>query len=154
MKKYSPLIARYVKAGETFATDVKVLDAATKQLLKSASSRGQGASSILMTQIDELSRSISRGIGLPALKIEKPQPKIADLTTTSLEAYNYFLRGQDALDRFLFNDARRSLEKAVGETTTLPERRSGRSLQWPWNGILRTRPFSRLLGASRAAGSI
>jgi serine/threonine protein kinase/Tfp pilus assembly protein PilF len=101
----------YVKAGETFATDVKVLDAATKQLMKSASSRGQGASS--MTQIDELSRSISRGIGLPALKIEKPQPKIADLTTTSLEAYNYFLRGQDALDRFLFNDARRSLEKTI-----------------------------------------
>jgi serine/threonine protein kinase/Tfp pilus assembly protein PilF len=103
----------YVKAGETFATDVKVLDASTKQLMKSASSRGQGASSILMTQIDELSRSISKGIGLPALKIEVPQPKIADLTTTSLEAYNYFLRGQDALDRFLFNDARRSLEKAI-----------------------------------------
>lgn len=103
----------YIKAGETFATDVKVLDAATKQLLKSASSRGQGASSILVTQIDELSRSISRGIGLPALKIEKPQPKIADLTTASLEAYNYFLRGQDELDRFLFSDARRSLEKAI-----------------------------------------
>ena len=63
----------YVKAGETFASDVKVLDVATKQLLKSASSKGEGATSILRTQIDQISRSISRGIGLPILKIEKPQ---------------------------------------------------------------------------------
>jgi len=103
----------YIKAGETFATDVKVLDAATKQLLKSASSKGEGAASILNTQIDQLSRSISRGIGLPILKIEKSQPRIADLTTNSIEAYNNFLRGRDEQERFYAADARRSLEKAV-----------------------------------------
>jgi len=103
----------YVKAGETFATDLKVLDAATKQLLKTASSRGEGAASILKTQIDELSRSISRGIGLPILKIEKSQSRIADLTTNSIEAYNNFLRGRDEQERLYAADARRSLEKAV-----------------------------------------
>ncbi len=104
----------YTKAGETFVTDVKVLDATTRQTLKTAQARGEGPASILKTQIDEISRAVSRGIGLPTLKIEKAQPKIVDLTTNSLEAYNYFLRGRDELERFFSDDARRSLEKAVG----------------------------------------
>jgi tetratricopeptide (TPR) repeat protein len=103
----------YTKAGETFVTDVKVLDAATRQPLKTAQSRGDGAGSILKTQIDEISRSISRGIGLPPLKIERAQPKIADVTTSSIEAYREFLRGRDKLERFFSEDARRSLERAV-----------------------------------------
>jgi serine/threonine protein kinase/predicted Zn-dependent protease len=103
----------YTKAGETFVTDVKVLDASSKQPLKTAQARGEGPASILRTQIDEISRVVSRGIGLPVLKIEKPQSKIADLTTNSLEAYNYFLRGRDEYERYLFADARRSLQKAV-----------------------------------------
>ncbi len=103
----------YTKAGDTFVTDVKVLDAPTRQPLKTAQSRGEGPGSILKTQIDEISRSISRGIGLAPLKIERSQPRIADLTTNSLEAYNYFLRGRDELERFFSADARRSLEKAV-----------------------------------------
>jgi eukaryotic-like serine/threonine-protein kinase len=107
------VVGFYTKAGETFVTDVKVLDAATKQPLKTAQARGEGPASILKTQIDEISRTISRGIGLPVLKLEKTQTKIVDLTTNSLEAYNYFLRGRDELERFFSADARRSLEKAV-----------------------------------------
>jgi serine/threonine protein kinase/tetratricopeptide (TPR) repeat protein len=107
------VVGFYTKAGETFVTDVKVLDAPTKQPLKTAQARGEGPASILKTQIDDISRSISRGIGLPALKLEKSQPKIVDLTTNSLEAYNYFLKGRDELERFYSADARRSLEKAV-----------------------------------------
>ena len=107
------IIGSYIKAGETFATDVKVLDVATKQLLKSASAKGEGAASILKTQIDQLSRAVSRGIGLPALKIEMAQPKIMDLTTSSIEAYNYFLRGRDEFEKYYWADARKSLEKAV-----------------------------------------
>ncbi len=103
----------FTKAGETFVTDVKVLDAATKQPLKTAQARGDGPGSILKTQIDEISRSVSRGIGLPPLKIERAQPKIADLTTNSIEAYNLFLRGRDEIERFFSADARRSLERAV-----------------------------------------
>jgi len=103
----------FAKAGETFVTDVKVLEAATKRSLKTAQASGDGAGSILKTQIDEISRTISRGRGLAALKAEKPQPKIIDVTTGSLEAYNAYLRGRDELERFFGADARRSLEKAV-----------------------------------------
>jgi serine/threonine protein kinase/Tfp pilus assembly protein PilF len=107
------VLGSYIKAGETFATDVKVLNVASKQILKTASSKGDGVSSVLKTQIDEISRTISRGLGPVAAKIEISQPKIAELTTTSMEAYNYFLRGRDDYEKFHYADARRFLEKAV-----------------------------------------
>jgi serine/threonine protein kinase/Tfp pilus assembly protein PilF len=107
------VLGSYIKAGETFATDVKVLDVATKQLLRTASAKGDGVSSVLKTQIDEISRSISRGLGPVSVRLELAPPKIADLTTGSMEAYNYFLRGRDDYEKFYYADARKFLEKAV-----------------------------------------
>ena len=109
----SLVLGSYIKAGEAFATNVQVVDAATKQLLKTASAKGDGVSSVLKTQIDEISRTISRGIGPAAAKIEAAPPKIAELTTSSMEAYNYFLRGRDDYEKFYQADARKFLEKAV-----------------------------------------
>jgi serine/threonine protein kinase/Flp pilus assembly protein TadD len=107
------VIGSFVKAGDMFATDVKVLDTSSKKLLKSAGARGQGVDSILKTQIDDLSRAVSRSIKRLPLKVDKPQPKVMDLTTTSLEAYNYFLRGREEGENLNLVEAKKLLEKAV-----------------------------------------
>ncbi|MBM3293506.1 MAG: tetratricopeptide repeat protein, partial [Candidatus Aminicenantes bacterium] len=107
------VVGFFSKAGETFVSDVKVLDVGTREVLKSVSARGEGLNSILRSQIDEISRSISRGIGRPLLKIETTLPKISDLTTNSMEAYNYFLRGRDDVENLLASDAKKFLEKAI-----------------------------------------
>jgi serine/threonine protein kinase/tetratricopeptide (TPR) repeat protein len=107
------VLGSFAKAGDMFATDVKVLDVETKALLKSASSKGEGVSSILKTQIDELSRNIAQGLGLSERKIEEAQLRIADYTTSSMDAYDYFLKGIDAFEKLYDDDARRFLEKAV-----------------------------------------
>jgi serine/threonine protein kinase/Flp pilus assembly protein TadD len=107
------VLGSYIKAGEAFATDVKVLDVGTKKLLRTASAKGDGVSSVLKTQIDEISRSISRGLGPVTAKIEIAPSKVAELTTSSMEAYNYFLRGRDDYEKFYYADARKFLEKAV-----------------------------------------
>jgi len=107
------VVGSFVKAGDVFATDVKVLDVKTKKLLKSAQSKGEGVGSILDKQIGELSKEISKGLGLSEQKIEPSQMKIADLTTSSMEAYNYFLQGREEYEKMYYDDARRSLEKAV-----------------------------------------
>ncbi|NIM58592.1 MAG: protein kinase [Candidatus Aminicenantes bacterium] len=107
------VLGSFVKAGDVFATDVKVLDVETKELLKSASSKGEGVGSILERQIGELSRDISRGIGISERKIEAIQPRIAEVTTNSMDAYNYFLRGREDFEKFYYEEARQSLEKAV-----------------------------------------
>jgi tetratricopeptide (TPR) repeat protein len=107
------VVGFYSKAGETFVSDVKVLDVGSRELLKSASARGEGINSILKSQIDEISRAVSRGIGRPALKLDRPQTKIIDLTTSSLEAYSYFLRGRDAASNLMGYEAKKLLEKAI-----------------------------------------
>jgi len=107
------VLGSFIKADERFATDVKVLDARTKKLLKSARSQGEGAASILESQIDYLSEEISEGVGLSASEIESVQLRIADVTTTSIEAYNYFVRGKEEYYKYYYEEARQLLEKAI-----------------------------------------
>ncbi|MDH4270489.1 MAG: protein kinase [Candidatus Aminicenantes bacterium] len=107
------IVGFFSKAGETFVSDVKVLDVGSREVLKSASARGEGINSILKSQVDEISRAVSRGIGRPALKLDGPQAKIIDLTTNSLEAYSYFLRGRDAAGNLMGYEAKKLLEKAI-----------------------------------------
>ena len=101
------------KAGDVFVTDVKVLDVETKRLLRSASSRGEGVDSILVTQIDELSRDISQGVGISEQKIEATQQQITDVTTTSMEAYKNFLIGKEYYEKNYVEEAHQYLKKAT-----------------------------------------
>ncbi len=107
------VLGSFIMAGDMFATDVKVLDITTKNILKSTSSKGEGVASILRNQIDELSREISKGIGISAKKTERGSQSIADVTTESMEAYQCFLKGKEAYEKFYFEDAKRYLEKAL-----------------------------------------
>jgi serine/threonine protein kinase/Flp pilus assembly protein TadD len=107
------VLGSFVKAGNMFATDVKVLDVASKRMLKSASSKGEGVQSILEKQINELSKEISKGIGISDRKAEAVQTKIADMTTSSMEAYNFFLKGRDEYEKYYYGQAQESLKKAV-----------------------------------------
>jgi serine/threonine protein kinase/Flp pilus assembly protein TadD len=107
------VVGFFSKAGETFVSDVKVLDVGTREVLKSASARGEGVNSILRSQVDEISRQVGRGIGKPLFKLEVPVRPIIGLTTSSLEAYNYFLRGQADYEKFYFAAAQKFLERAI-----------------------------------------
>jgi len=107
------IMGSFTKADNLFATDAKIYDVGTKNLIRSTGSRGEGVGSILRTQIDELSREISRGVGLSERDAAKGSKPIAEVTTASLEAYELFLKGQEDFDRFYFEDARSFFEKAV-----------------------------------------
>jgi serine/threonine protein kinase/tetratricopeptide (TPR) repeat protein len=107
------VIGTFIKAGETFATDVKVLDVDTKDLLKTASARGDGVQSILNTQIDQLSKEIARGVGLSRRKVEATPSQIAEVTTSSMDAYNLFLRGRAEYEKIYYAEAVRYFSKAV-----------------------------------------
>jgi len=107
------VLGSFIKAGNVFATDVKVLDAKSKQLLKSASSKGEGVGSILQSQIDDLSQEIAQSVYVSESTIKKSKLKISDVTTSSMESYHYFIRGQDALDKMYYEDAQNFLAKAI-----------------------------------------
>jgi serine/threonine protein kinase/tetratricopeptide (TPR) repeat protein len=107
------ILGFFTKAGDMFATDVKVLDVNTKSLLKTANSKGEGDGSILRSQIDELSAEIARGIGISERKIKASQVPVTEVTTSSIEAYEYFIRGRKEYDKFQYDKSRQSLEKAI-----------------------------------------
>jgi tetratricopeptide (TPR) repeat protein len=107
------VMGSFTKAGDVVVTDAKVLDVATKKLIKTTSSKGEGVASILKMQIDELSREISRGVGLSERKVKATKLQITEVTTASMDAYNYFLRGREEYEKFYYDDARQFLEKAI-----------------------------------------
>jgi serine/threonine protein kinase/Tfp pilus assembly protein PilF len=107
------ILGSFSKAGDTFVTDVKVLDVQTKSLLKTVSSQGEGVDSIIRKQIDELSRKLRQEVGIASFLPRIGGSTITDVTTDSLEAYNYFLRGREDFEKYYYNDARRFLERAV-----------------------------------------
>jgi len=67
----------------------------------------------IFEQIDFLSEEISEGVGLTASEIESVRLRIAEVTTNSMDAYNYFIRGRECQEKWYHEDARRFLEKAV-----------------------------------------
>jgi len=103
----------FIKTGDLFTTDVKVLDVGSKDLLKSASAKGTGIQSIMASQIDELARDISRGLGLSERKAVSNRVKIAEVTTSSMEAYGYYIKGKEAATKNYWDDAREYMERAV-----------------------------------------
>jgi serine/threonine protein kinase/Tfp pilus assembly protein PilF len=107
------ILGSFIKAGDMFATDVKVLDVESKKLLKSASSKGEGVDSILRTQIDELSTEISTAIGLAKQKIDTTRFQIMDVTTSSMEAYKYFLKGREAIEKIYWDEALQFFKQAI-----------------------------------------
>jgi serine/threonine protein kinase/tetratricopeptide (TPR) repeat protein len=107
------VLGSVMKVGSVFATDIKIFDVATKELIKSASSQGEGIDSIITKQIGELSREIAQGVGITREKIASADLDISEFTTTSIEAYNYFIKGrEDFYDQYI-KDAITRLEKAV-----------------------------------------
>jgi len=107
------ILGSFTKAGNIFATSVNVLDVKSKKLIKSAGSRGVGVDSILKTQIDDLSREISSGIGVEEQVTAAQVSPIREVTTSSMEAYNAFLKGRDAYENWHFGDAQRLFRRAV-----------------------------------------
>jgi tetratricopeptide (TPR) repeat protein len=107
------VLGSFTKAENMFVTNVNVLDVETKSLLKSVSTRGEGVDSILKKQIDEVSRKIGRGSGISAFLQRLRTPQIREVTTDSMEAYNFFLRGRANFEKYYYNDARLFLERAV-----------------------------------------
>jgi len=107
------VLGSFTRMGNMYATNVRVLDVESKKLLKSAGSRGEGQDSILKTQIDELSDQIFEWIAETKPQIEPLEIAVADVTTSSMEAYKYFMNGVENFQRFYYEDARKDLEKAV-----------------------------------------
>jgi tetratricopeptide (TPR) repeat protein/TolB-like protein len=105
------VLGSFSNSGDIFRTEVKVLDSSTRKLLMSAHSEGKGVQSILQSQIDALSVDITKILGVPEEKIT--QFKVSDVTTESLDAYQFYLMGKEASENQNFDEAISYLENAI-----------------------------------------
>jgi serine/threonine protein kinase/Tfp pilus assembly protein PilF len=103
----------YTKGGDIFTTAVTVYDVDTKKSLESTRSSGTGEQSFFETQIDELSQKIARGLGIAGARLDAAQFNVAEFTTSSMEAYRFYLEGLENERKYYFDEARRAFEKAV-----------------------------------------
>jgi len=109
----SIVLGSVMKVGDVFATDVKVFDVESKKLIKSANSQGEGLDSIINSQIDKLSREIALGVGITREEIASAELDISEFSTTSMDAYNYFIKGREDYYNQYTKEALIRLEKAV-----------------------------------------
>jgi len=139
------------KSGNTFVTDAKVLDVGTKKLLGTANSRGDSPDSIFKNQIDELSRQIAMSVGLSERRTKAAKIQVRDVTTSSAEAYNHYLKGREQSGVYDSDGARQSYEQAVKLDPTFAAAYYGLSMaHWMLNNlrerdeaIKRAREFSQ-----------
>jgi serine/threonine protein kinase/predicted Zn-dependent protease len=112
------VVGTIAKLGDIFLTDLKVLDVKTKEIIQTAQSRGEGDNSIL-EQIDKLTSDITTELGeISEEEFAASHRSIMDVTTNSIEAYNYYIKGEQEASKGNYEDARKFLEKAVELDTT------------------------------------
>lgn len=101
------------KSGETFVINTQVLDVDTKRQIAAHRVTGEGETSILGHLVDDLTDRIKKDMEISAREIRREQKDITALTTTSLDAYKYYLTGKEAAFRMSNQEAIESFEQAV-----------------------------------------
>jgi tetratricopeptide (TPR) repeat protein len=94
-----------------------ISEASTGKILATQRVTGEKGEDIFAV-VDKLSSAIKADLALPEAASEEPDRPVADVTTHSAEAYRYYLEGVDAGWKFYWQDAVRSLEKAIEYDST------------------------------------
>ncbi|MDZ7261840.1 MAG: hypothetical protein ONB05_07020 [candidate division KSB1 bacterium] len=106
------LTGNFVKEGDSLKIIVQLREAGTGKLLKEEQVTGPGLERIF-TMVDDLTRKIKDGLRVTLKGTEEIDRRLADLTTTSLEAYQHFTQGMDYNDQFFYTEAIEQFKKAL-----------------------------------------
>jgi len=113
------VLGSLMKSGDTFVLNTQVLNVDTKELITSPYKvTGKGEGSILEHLVDDLTDKIKRGMEISMREIQEEKKDIAELTTTSLEAYEYYFTAREAAIRMDNQEAIDNLKKAVALDST------------------------------------
>jgi tetratricopeptide (TPR) repeat protein len=105
------LMGDFTKIGETIRIDARLIDIFYGNLIKAEKMEGRGLESIF-TMVDQLSRAIKEDLNLSMVKTEAGN-NIMGLTTSSLDAYEAFIKGLEELHSSRFGEGMAHFEQAV-----------------------------------------
>jgi serine/threonine protein kinase/tetratricopeptide (TPR) repeat protein len=111
------VIATIRKFGRRYAIDLKILDPQGNQHLFATDESGEGQESI-PAMIDKLSEKARRGLKEQAAEIQAARQKVAEVTTTNIEAYQHYFKGEELLDKIKLAEAVEEFRKAIALDST------------------------------------
>ena len=100
------------KFGELYTVDLKVIDLGNDKHLFAAKADGRGKETI-PSLIDKIAEQMRSELKEPSEHIKANSQKVAELTTTNLQAYQHYFQGEQLLGKGMLADARGQFEQAV-----------------------------------------
>jgi len=121
------------KLGKKYIIDMKVMDPRKNEYLLTAREDGEGQESVL-AMIDRLSEKTRKGLNEQAEEIQRNVKKVSEVTTTNLQAYQHFFRGEQLISKLKWGDAVIELKKAISMDSTFGLAYYRLSYALSWNG--------------------
>lgn len=124
------------KFGDLYILDLKVLDPEKNEYLFTAKEQGRGAERI-PDLIDRLAEKTRLGLKEKSDEVRSSSEKIANVTTTNLDAYQHYFRGQQLIAQLQFEKAEEEFGKATELDPTFALAHHGRAYALNWLGSRR-----------------
>jgi tetratricopeptide (TPR) repeat protein len=106
------LLGSILQAEPQMILTSQLVDVETGQVAASQRITGDPGEKIFPI-VDRLTMGLKQDLSLPAAAQREPEPRVADLTTDSPEAYRYFLEGRDFALKMYDSEANASYRKAI-----------------------------------------
>lgn len=96
----------------------QIIDASSGNVIATQKSIGQTDESIF-TVVDKLTSQIKNDLSLPASARVEPDRMVAEVTTSSPDAYRYYLEGLEYYYKFYYSEARERFEQALEHDSSM-----------------------------------
>jgi serine/threonine protein kinase/tetratricopeptide (TPR) repeat protein len=138
-------IASIRKLGNRYAIDLKVLDPLKDEYLFTAKEEGEGQESVF-SMIDKLAEKTRSGLKEKAEQIHAASQNVADVTTTNLEAYQHYFKGEELISKLQFRKAEGEFRKAIAIDTSfvLAYYRLAYAIEW-WSSERAKEPIRKAM---------
>ncbi len=111
------LLGSIIKIGNKIHINTQLCDVQTGSNIGSEQVEGSKLEDIF-TMADSLTARVRDGLEVSVVRVGGQDLKIADVTTSSYQAYKYFLQGREAYEKRYFDDARQFLKNAIDLDST------------------------------------
>ncbi|MGD8816283.1 MAG: tetratricopeptide repeat protein, partial [Acidobacteriota bacterium] len=106
------VVGSFIRAGDTFRVSVRLQQPATGETLTADTAEGVGEDSVFAS-IDRLTERIKERLAVPVVTDPVVDRDLSEVTTSSMEAYRYYVEGVNLIDRNRSEEAIPHLERAL-----------------------------------------
>ena len=127
------VVASIRKFDQLYTIDLKVLDPARNEYLFTVKEEAEEKSNI-PGMIDKLSEKTRIGLKENSSEVQANKQNVADIITPNIEAYQYYFRGEDLINKLRFLEAAEEFQKAVDVDSTFALAHYRRAYALSWQG--------------------